>query len=313
MHFSGQIWDFFERNRQSSLSSFGTYAFAVNDPYYEQIIKYKVKKDLQGEQSKFLLASEVTASWLSDNLNTMDLFGTKDSLFIQNAEQLSSDVQSLLLSSIPTDRFIVLYFSKTKGFFEKLKKDDSIQSTEIQAARFWEFTKLFDFLAGMQKIRFSYEAKTYILDSCENETSEFVNLMRKLRIDYPNQEIDIEIAKKVVVLSKMDKFELANLYSSKKQSAFFEKIIHFNYDASQIRELFYFMQTHFVKIFDTSFLDKKKKLTQYDRSIVAYNKAWSDSEIEQALDFFAEGEFLAKVSSDKVLSFVKESYLKSLA
>jgi hypothetical protein len=314
MHSKWQAWDFFKTHPGVIQKEQGLYAYNSFDPFINSIIKDSINTEMIDGGLRTLMASDITTQWIEDNFLSLSLFGNADSFLIQNAHQLNKDCQELLLdpSLMLDNRYLILAFNEENAFFKKLTKEESVISYKIQEPAFWDNNKLLSFLADTLKVRLSHQAKQIILDRVTNSCRDFVNILNSLHINYGQNEVSPQMLGQLMVPSKIDKFELAELFSSRKQDAFFRKIMTTDTDDDTLRDLFYFMQGHLMKIYDTGYTNKKKKLSQYDKKVMGHAKTWKPQELEEQIEVFRRLEQSCKLKRPSFNHELKQAYLRYL-
>lgn len=311
-----KIWDF-EKSYINGLnpSQKGIIAFHSFDPIINSLIKSKFPKSyFEGESLHTFQGKEIHTNWLEDNFKSLGLFGNSDSFCITKAEELSSECKDLLLEDdlILENRYLILFFEKNDDFFKKLSKKDSIQAFKIDAPAFWENDKLLDYFAKERMVQLSFEAKQTILNYVEPTCINLYNLMSKLSLNFTNEQVSNSMLDEVIEKSKLDHFEMASLFGFKQMNEFYSKIISLDPDYNALRSLFYFLQTHMIKIADPSFIDKKPKPTKYDNQIISQSRIWKKNELTLVVSFLRDLEFKAKIKNPYVKVDIKSAYYRSM-
>ena len=314
-----QVWDFFQHHEsvieKGKYGVYGCYAF---DPYINKLLKDSIDVTQFEGGLTTLMAEDISIQWIEDNFLSLGLFGNSDSFLIQNAQNLSKECQKLLDQKLSHNelilegRYLILFFNEDNAFFKSFSKNDQVTSYKIEVPKFWDSNKLLDFLANKLRVRLSYQAKQIILEKVENTCKDFINILKPLQINYGVNEVTPNMLESLLVPSKLDKFQLASLYSIKKKTQFFETILEVEANPDMLRELFYFMQGHLLKMYDPSNIYEKKDRTQYDKKILSYSQSWSKSEILQDVDIFRELEQECKIKKLNALTSIRKYYLRSL-
>ncbi|MGE3608795.1 MAG: hypothetical protein AB7I27_04330 [Bacteriovoracaceae bacterium] len=314
MHSKWQIWDFFPSFNKEFLHSFnGVLGLNTFDP-----ISLKMTKDflVQGARERtifYKMASEVNKNWIEEEFQTLSLFGNSDSFFIHQAHELNAELIEMISKLELIDRFLILSFESENASWKKIIKESSFQTLTIEAPRFWELNKLLDFTCNYLRLPLSFEAKNWILDSIENNLVNFYNSCCLIKLNHPeSREVSLVQVQELLTLEKMDQFALASLYSRKKMKDFFEKIIPLEGDFEKMRGLFNFLQSHLIKIADTSYLGQKPRLTQYDKDIQNSSKLWSQNELMHEVERFSQWELLCKRKDTSLWHKIKDTYLRLL-
>jgi DNA polymerase III delta subunit len=258
-------------------------------------------------------ASEISVAWIEEEFQTLSLFGGGESFVIHQAQDMKSDVFEAIQSLELSDRFLVLAFETENQTWKKLIKENRVPTLVIEAPRFWEINKLLDFVASYLRLPLSFESKNWILDSIENDLSSFYNTCTVLKLNYPeSREIKIDEVKSLFTLDRLDQFSMASSFARKKFDVFFDRLTQLEGDFEKMRQFFNFMQSHLIKMADTSYLSKKPRLTQYDKDLQGTAKLWSTDELNREIRRFSSWEILSKKKDHSLWHELKKSYLASL-
>lgn len=309
-----QIWDFFSTNHRNNLKShFGINAIKTFDPISLKLLKDYIFKEMNDITIIHKLGSEITKSWIEEEFHTLSLFGNSDSFFIHQAHDISNDVWDMLSALDLQDRFIILSFENEHGPWKKIAKEGKVPSIVIEEPKFWEFNKLLDFVCSYLRLPLSFEAKGWLLDSLENDLGTFYHACWLLKMNFPSSsEITLDEVKELLVLEKLDQFQLASFFSRKKYDAFYSRLLSLEGDFDKMRSLFMFMQSHLIKMIDSSYLNQKSRLTQYDKEIQNTSKLWTDSDLMNEIERFNEWEILSKKKNGLLWGELKKRYLRSM-
>lgn len=316
MHSKWKIWDFFY-SRETLLKSgeCRVFAFQSFDPFAFRIIKEKYFKVFnESEKPKTMMGKDITLSWLEDNFCSLGLFGNTQSYLILNADQLSKECRELLSNPeklILNDCYLFLDFEKEDELVKKLKKSELAEVIKIEAPAFWEYDKLLDFVCSVKKVYLTTEAKLLIIDKLTPEIGSYFNIVTQIEINFPGKMniSDTDIAA-LVKNTKVDHFELAELFASKKFKYFYDKVLYLE-SSDDMRSVFRFMQSHLLKVLDPSFTEKKSKLTKYDRQIMSQSSAWQKKSLEKAIVYFSELELLAKTKNPLIKARLQRDKLRT--
>lgn len=316
MHSNWKIWDFFQ-SRKQLVSETGQklIAFQSFDPFAFRIIKeHLVHTSNQDIKFHTVLGRDVTPTWLEDNFLSLGLFGNSESYLILGAENLSKDCKDVLAAPeklILSDCILLLDFTKEEELLKKLKKSEMAEVVKIDAPAFWENDKLLDFLCGVKKVYLSHGAKSLILDKSAPDIATYFNILTQIEINFPEKlDISADEIDPLVKKSKIDQFELAELFASKRFKFFYEKLLFLD-DSEDMRRIFLFMQSHLIKVLDPSYLEKKARHTKYDRQIMAQSRAWQPAPLKKAINYFSELEFMAKTKNPLIEARLKRDKLRS--
>lgn len=301
MHSKWKIWDFL-RSRPTVLQAGPKIiAFSCFDPLVFKILKERLDMSLFAENKlNVLLGKEISDVWFDDNFKSLGLFGNSDSYLIHFSEDLKAQIKDDLLNSenlILTDRFVLLSFTKEDSFFKKLQKNKSelVETIQIQAPAFWEDDELIDFVCDDQKVYLTNSAKQFIKENLPFQVNSYYQLINQLKVNYPNKNnIDLIDVKPLISEFKVDQFQLAELFGSKKLKLFYKKLIEGHEQGHELISIFYFLQSHLLKVYDTSYLQGKTKLTKYDRQILAQSKLWSKKDLTRSISYLGDLLILSK-------------------
>jgi DNA polymerase III delta subunit len=301
MHSKWKIWDFL-RSRPNVLEGESkVIAFSCFDPLAFKILKERITPSKFAENRlNVMLGKEVTDVWFDDNFNSLGLFGNSDSYLIHYAEELKANIKEDFLKSdnlILTDRYVLLNFTKEDTFYKKLQKDKSplVETIQIQAPAFWEEDELLSFICEDLKVYLTIQGKQFIREKVPFQINSYYQLIAQLKINYPDKNnIDVSDISPLISELKMDQFQLAELFGSKKLKLFYKKLIEGHEQGHELISVFYFLQSHLLKIYDLSYLDGKSKLTKYDKQIMAQSKLWSKNDLARAITYLGDLLILAK-------------------
>lgn len=314
MHSKWQIWDFFSSFQRDYLSHFqGTLALHTFDPICLKLVKDYLLKGNHGKIVHHKLASDVTRRWIEDEFLTLSLFGGGDSFVIHQAQELKADVLEMISTLDLSQRFILLCFDTDNVTWKKLIKEGKISTLIVEPPRFWELNKLLDFVTAYLRLPLSYDAKIWILDALENDLSTFFNTCTVLKLNFPEaKDVSLSDVKSLFTLDKLDQFAMASLFSRKKFIDFYERLIALEGDFDKMRGFFLFMQSHLIKLYDTSYLAKKPRLTQYDKDLQGTSKLWSAKDIAHEIERFNRWEIQSKKKDHFLWNELRQTHLKVL-
>lgn len=314
MHSKWQIWDFFPSFNKDFLAHFnGVLGLTTFDPVCLKMVKDFLLRGSGQRVIHFKMASEVNKNWIEEEFQTLSLFGNSDCYFIHQSNELNSELIDLLSRLELTDRFVILSFETENASWKKIVKDSLFETLTIEAPRFWEINKLLDFVCNFLRLPLSYEAKNWILDSIENNLSNFYNSCCLIKLNHPDsRDISLSNVQELLTLEKMDQFNLASTFARKKLKDFFEKVILLEGDFEKMRSLFNFMQSHLIKMCDPSYLAQKPRLTQYDKDLQSTSKLWQMNDLMIEIERFNKWEILSKRKDPYLWHEIKSTYLKIL-
>lgn len=291
-------------------------AYRCHDPFAFKYVKRSFDLTALAEQKlTVLLGSEIKTSWLEDNFLSLGLFGNKESFLIQNAEDLSEDVQQLILQHeefILEGRLFVLNFNRDHKLFKSLqtKKTALVSTVLIKAPAFWEEMKLLNFLLHQKEMSLDYNVKDAFVDNVPFTFSAYCQTLDQLKISSPHLTKECLLA--LLGTTKTDQFAMIDFFTSRKMKSFYEKLIKVTLENGELIPLLYFLQNYFIKVYDPSYLQDKKKLSNYDRGILATSKTWKTAEIQRAIEYIGELIVLAKTGQQQLLNRLQLDQIKSI-
>lgn len=312
MHSKWQIWDFFSSFKRDYLASYnGVLALNAFDPLCLKMMKDFLQRGSEGRVIHHKIASEVSKNWIEEEFQTLSLFGGADCFFIHQAQDLKADILEVLNKLELSDRFLILSYESESAGWKKLIKDGAIATLVIEPPRFWELNKLLDFTASYLRLPLSYESKAWILDALENNLSIFYNTCTVLKLNFPDaKEISVQDVKSLFTLDKLDQFAMASLFTRKKFGDFYDRLVILEGDFDKMRGFFNFMQSHLIKLADTSYLAHKPRLTQYDKDLQSTAKLWKSDEITREIERFNQWEVQSKKKDAFLWSELRQTYLQ---
>ena len=315
MHSKWQIWDFFSSfNRESFRTQEGILALNTFDPVCLKIVKDYLFRSLDDKIIHHKMASEVTRNWIEEEFQALSLFGNSENFFIHQAQDLNSDIMSLISELEITGRLLILSFENEQASWKKLVKENKIPTLTVESPRFWEFNKLLDFVCSYLRLPLSFESKTWILEAKENNLGNFYNSCCLIKLNYPDsKDISLKEVKELLTTEKLDQFQMASLMARKKGREFYEKLIALEGDFEKMRGFFMFLQSHLIKMADTSYLGQKPRLTNYDKDLQNTAKLWKSSELMKEIEKFNRWELLCKKKDSLLWHELKSAHLKSLS
>ena len=316
MHSKWKIWDFFSaRETLIKDKAVRIFAFQTSDPFAFRLLKERYLRNLRDEVKPItMMGKDVQKVWIEDNFFSLGLFGNSDSYLILNADQLPKDSKELLLKTnelILDDCYLFFDFEKEDEFVKQLKKSDIAEVIKIEAPAFWEQDKLLDFICSVKSVYLSMEAKRLIIEKLNFDFGSYFNIVTQIDINFPERMniSDHDIAS-LVASTKIDNFELAELFASKKFKAFYGKLLELESE-KEMGQIFRFMQSHLLKVLDPSFLNAKSKLNKYDRQIMSQSSAWREEPLSKAIKYFGELELLCKTKNPLLKARLQRDKLRS--
>lgn len=286
-----KIWDFF-KSFSKHLDSAPLTSIVCKDSLVLQEVKNELLKAYSNRNDfKVVFGEELTLEWWENNFLSLSLFGNNESYIVLNAKDLKSDVLDVLGRDdlLLDERKIYFLFDQDNDFSKKLSKIKSVDSIVIEEARHWEGRELLNFWCSELGTPLSYTAKDMALNLLNHESIDFLNLLRIVQVNFQgSSEVTDKMLLEVIVPTKFNKFELAELFSARKFKDFYEKVISLELDTKEIEELSSFMQIHLIKLFDTSLIHNKNYLTKYDKALIAHSRLWNSEKLQNAISYFED-------------------------
>lgn len=310
-------WDFFNKFQNSIQTDRpGLYTVLTFDPFITRLFQDNLPQNhFEGGKISIIMGRDITCEWLDANLCSLSFFGNSESYFVHSAEEIPKDAQTFLIEREIdfTSRYMILSFAQDLPFRKKVVDKLEGEHIVIQPPPFWEIGKLLDFLADQHKVRLSFDARTFLLNSVENNCADFWMALNILKLNYPDhQSLSLEQVTSVMGITRLDQFELASLFSAKKKAKFYEKLLEIENDFDDLRSLFSFMQSHLIKVLDISYAAQKARPSKYDREIFNHARLWDKIELQKDIRRFGELEIMAKQRNDYLFPTIRSIYFQEL-
>jgi DNA polymerase III delta subunit len=295
---SWQIWDFFQSYPAHSWHEFkNPIGISSFDSLSLRWMREHILKGLKPEEKpQMLIGGEIDLDFLSNQMDHLDLFGETKKFLLLHPDDLKNDCKNYLLEKDFTggEPLFVLAFHQDSAFQKKWAQ--KAKMIQIEVPRFWENQKLIDFLASYFRLQLTLEAKKLILESVEPQLMNLAPILRNIKLLYPENRLihESEVAP-LLEYSRIDQFQLASLLGKRKFSDFFEKMNQIPFDYNKYRLLFNFLLGHFIKVYDPSYLQEKKRLSLYDKEIQHVAQSWEKSELEELIKFLSQLEMACKM------------------
>lgn len=315
MFFKGAVWDILsKRPTVLSENEKGLWVLSVYDSYIERILMGKVPKEyFDGEGLKVINGRDLTVRWLEDNIKTMDFFSTNTSYIVLLASEMNKSVSDYLINEDIDwgERFFILSLGSESALTKKLEKKNC-HGVVIEPPKFWEGQKLLQFLCSEMKVSLPYDVQAHIADSVPNEPGPFIQCLKSIKLLHAGGgQPSLTQVKNIIDKGKIDQFKIANLYGEKRWNDLFQEILDHISDFDGLVSLFRFLQGHFIKLADISYMNKKSRLTKYDKSVKAQSGLWTAEEISEELAFISCCETWSKTKSAQLVNEVRLRLVKS--
>ncbi|HAZ12081.1 MAG: hypothetical protein A2X86_06480 [Bdellovibrionales bacterium GWA2_49_15] len=289
----------------------GLHLFSFPDSHLERVLFYR-KYSTHSTQRSFRLVhgQDLTISWIDENWDGMDLFGTNDVFFVLLPELASEEVKKYIKQHGAFSKTIIMSFTAEHDWFLELKKI-AASAVLVRAPKFWEGHQLLELLMLFYDLELTYEAEQFILESLPFETGPLMAQLNLIKIHFPKEghvlsQKDIEA---LVSRQKLDFFNLATDFGKKHMDQFYGKLV--NYDGD-FEDFFRFMEGHLLKLYDPSYAQKKGRPSKYDKEIIDHSRFWKRQDILENLLFFGDLWIRTKGHDPSVLDSLRLCYLKSL-
>lgn len=318
MHSKWKVWDYLKSHQNGIDKTKSVFAFSCFDPLAFSLIKDSIPKSFFSEEKlTILMGREITTSWLDDNFLSMGLFGNSDSFLIFKAEEMPKEVKDKIVDDlnnfILNERYFILNFYKEDAFFKRLQKIESIETIKIQEPAFWEYPNLLNLLCEKMSVFLAYNTKDYIVNKVSSNIASYYSLLSQIKINYPDDEnIEIDKVSPLILESKIDHFEMATLFGGKKIKDFYSKLVDSEMNYAELHGLFFFMQSHLMKVLDPSYTSGKKKLTKYDRQIISQSTAWTPESLNRSINYFNKLEIFAKKKHPFLKENIRRDFLRMI-
>jgi hypothetical protein len=305
-------WDFLAKHPTTiDKKKPGVYAFLITDPYMERVLLERIPKS---EELPFSLYSgvEITRDFIEEHFVNLSFFSSTDHIRVINSENVPApSLKFLMESQIDwSDRFLLLFFTKTNKAFTELTKDERVQGFVIEEARFWEGAKLWQFCQKAREINLPPDVSRFVLDNLEHNSESFFWVIDAIKLNFPDGKINTEELRALVKKERWDFFELIEVFNESPKKFFQEILKKDDKDYEWLRAMCAFMQGHLVKVLFPEELRLKAKLSKYDQSILVVSEKWSKHQVGHYLKLFSEFEIMAKSRDEMIINQFRMQLLK---
>lgn len=291
----------------------GVVYFHAFDPYIEAFFTKRLRAAFRHSERELLilLGSELSSDWVEENLHQVGLFSSQESYLVLCAEEMSEEVKKTL-SKAPLNleqRALILCSWKGSESLDKLAKKIQADVVKVQSPPFWEYDKLLDYLADEMQMPLSFPIKSYLLEALAPTCDEFVEAIKMIKLHADEKgHIELAAVQELVRPGHLKRFELAESFAQKKKS-FFDELLKLELADKELIEFFRFMQGHLLKMLDTSYAEKKKRLSKYDKALMAHSRLWKPDQLKRAIHHFSELEMMAKKKEKTLKEKMRQNYL----
>ncbi len=292
MHSKWKIWEFFKNLPYDLKGHKGIIAFYGHQPLMNLLFKQKLKNEgILGREIKVSMGQEMTLDWFENEFKSLGFFQNEDDYFIHNAEQISSNIVEQILAPddlILDSNLVFLNFNKNDAFFKKLSKltSSKVKVFEVTAPQFWEDDELLSFLERELGVYLAISAKKLVKEKIPFDIQAYYDVLLKIKIHFPEKKnLEASDILNLIDLQKLDHFELAELFGSRKLDSFYKKVLSLYSEGFELVGAFSFIQSHMIKIYDPSYLFSKARLSKYDKQIQAQSRLWNQNTCIRAIDY----------------------------
>jgi hypothetical protein len=250
---------------------------------------------------------DLTTMWIDNNILSPGLFGSIGPVIVLNSEKINKKVQDYLAEvEIPADACLQLFATK------KITNKDLLKSFDVvnyEAPNFWAMGDYIDVFAKHFGINVNPQIKTYLTSILPSTAEGYFNALMILS-SYKDQDIDLNLVKKLFRQSTLDNFALSDLFNTKNLKNLYKGLLVIENDFEAYRSFFSFIQGHIIKVIDPTYSNQKKKLSKYDQAIISASKRWSRVELISLLESFSAFEIMAKQKSPNLRDELRLNYLR---
>lgn len=296
-------WLYQSSIKEHFFDSPGLYGLNCNDPYIAKIISRYI---LKGNQYEVKTADEINLEWFEDTIGGYDLFSTENIYLIINGDDLKK-IDYFLNEGIDWgNNKILLITNSEKKHFNNLAKIYPDTFLKVQSPKPWQASQLIEFFLGSMNLRLDRAIVNYLADALPFDSSVLMNAIKNLYLhSSPDNPLTLELAKELITADKIEVFSMADLWTSGKKNTFFQHLLPVPPVEDMLR-LSHFMQSHFVKLIDPSYIDEKKSPSKYDQKIKADAHRQTPDDWASDMRIFARLEILCKQKSPQIEDFIKD-------
>ncbi len=313
MSFKYFPWEIFKNHPHIvDLKRPGLYGICCYDPFVEKIIINSIPRKKLGAELAIVAGSEISRDWLEVNLRESDLFSGQRAFLVLQADEIGKQAQKFLIEEDWDwgQRFFIMAFRPESQFFDLLEEKQTGDFFKVEAPRFWEGAKLLRFLCEKTNVVISPLVQNYLLDSVPNTAGDLIHALKILALHFPQtSQITVVQAQSVISPQRLDQFELASIFGRREFKKFFKILINTDLDFDAQRSFFSFMQGHLCKLADPSYIQKKRKPSQYDRKILTQSGRFNLGELREYMHFFGRLEILSKQKSPYLINILRQKFM----
>lgn len=263
---------------------------------------------------RFLAGAELSLDHLDEMTSNLSLFPVEQQFFVFEGEKISTKVRDLIAEKDwSSAQYPLFIFSFKKDIFAK-KKFNSLDHFRIDPPPFWENQRAVKFLSDYFGLTIGFKETETLLQLFPNDFDSLYSVFQRLQA-FGGQEggISVETIKGLEGGRALQTFEVADLLGDKKIGKFWEKLVSAEENISELRSLIPFLQGHLAKLADPSYIDEKKRPTQYDKRILKQSQMWKKEEILNWMGKLDSLEVDLKASAEEASKKIRLHYLESLS
>ena len=316
MHSKWKIGDFFKSGIKNLETHKGIIFFYGYDPLVFFLFKtYLKEKHSLSSDIAVKLGTEINTEWIENEFKTLSFFNEDNDIIIHDSEGIQAAAQEMLLRPEELSlesRVVLVNFSKKNTFFNKVSKLENphVKIVEIIEPFFWEEMMVLDFLQEHLKVYLSFPAKNYIKDHIPFGLKDYYDAFQMIKLNFPaSKELGPDDIASLISLQKTDPFELAEYFGGKKLKAFYQKLLSYEQAGHDLIGMISFVQSHMIKVYDTSYAEKKKKLSKYDKLVMAQSKLWSKDQINRSMNYLGKLLIALKSKDSMLINRVRSDLL----
>ena len=283
----------------------------VRDEFVASVLRRQIKEYLP--RLRIFFAHEVTVGLLEDELLGLNLFSQKKHCFILNAHDLSKGVIDFLFNTEIDWLQVPSTFLSTKAnpLLNKFFAREG-HHHYLEWPKFWEMGELLELFVSHYGLSLDGEAKRFLVDSLEQTSRHYFEACHLLKSEYPEgTSLNAHDVERVIKKNRFDPFILGSQLGSRNFQEFYATLVNRDYSFDEMRQAFLFLQSHVVKLLDSSYVKRKSRPSQYDRQIVAHGKKWQTAELVELLQQLARFELASKEKDSSLKNQLRLHYLRS--
>ena len=286
------VWDFVSSHEKQvkENSLVGLWCF---DAFVERLLLSRYFSP--EKKRRIILGGELSVSLLENCFCQRDIFSQTHCLRVLQAERMpASSCEFMSNQSFKVESGeLFLVFSKESSFFKTLSKKFTGSFFKLTLPKFWEGERFFEFLCKERNISLSRTVRDYLVNVLPMDSASYSAVLDQIKLAR-TETVSLDDVRSFIVSKKLDHFALANRFGRRKVIDFFDNLVSLDADFESLCFLFSFMQRHLLRLLDTSYIEKKKRPSRYDREVADHAVLWKADEIIRQMRLFGRLEILAK-------------------